>query len=296
MRYTILLVLIIAGMNVSGQTIPNGDFEDWASYTVGAKHYVGLPKFWNGTEYKDDGLGGPVPPPGVSRSTDHFTGKYSAMLSPNGSLFPSGSYPGSFRGKLTAKYLNGHIKTSIKSRDSFDISVCDQNDTNIFIFNDRPGKPWWGATKRSCAQYTNWTPFHLSLFYPVAPSDSFCIYIDVTWMTANQGYIKIDSLYFSDIPIGNELGDTPRMEGITTPNFEDLISIFPNPATTSLSILNQSGFLLSVQLYDAAGRCTVDKASSEHIIPIGVAGFTPGIYCCVLAGESFIIRKKIIIE
>ena len=87
--------------------------------------------------------------------------------------------------------------------------------------------------------------------------------------------------------------------GISEPDLEAFVTVFPNPVTDLFQIINTSGLPLSFQLFDQSGRevkVEIIQTDPQKSI-LRNTGLTPGIYTLLIANTSGIaIRKKMVVK
>ena len=79
---------------------------------------------------------------------------------------------------------------------------------------------------------------------------------------------------------------------------ENSMSVFPNPASYSFSILMSSASLYNLKLYDLLGNCVSVNQFNQNKYLVDVSGYPKGIYI-VEVGDirtKALFRRKIVVE
>lgn len=140
----------------------------------------------------------------------------------------------------------------------------------------------------------SWKPFTIDLKYQLAGNpDSAIIVLSSSGATAVAGsYLYVDTLAFK----GSVLG-APVMASAPA-----LLSIYPNPATESATIVYSSSNeqVVNISISDVNGRVlktiNTTAAQGENKTTIQTSGFAPGVYFIRLATETGTEEKKLIIQ
>ncbi len=77
---------------------------------------------------------------------------------------------------------------------------------------------------------------------------------------------------------------------------QELIRIYPNPATSKVSIEYNSNQDLNLQVFNMAGQCILQDELDDKLTEIDIRSLSQGIYVIQISGEDWTIRKKLIKE
>ena len=106
----------------------------------------------------------------------------------------------------------------------------------------------------------------------------------------NEGYTQtvypVDDGLYSVVNISKSSRET---------NFEETISIFPNPATDKITI-QSSSVINKIIIINCVGQVMYKKLHNSNLINIKTEDFNPGIYIIKIESNYEIINKKIMIE
>ena len=121
----------------------------------------------------------------------------------------------------------------------------------------------------------------------------------------NTGCFKCDSILMNAVTSLDEI------------NFDEQISVYPNPTSASFFIKNNSNKNFSVKIFDVEGRSLVTEAlevtsnsvsnvasrasatgasTSSASDELEIKNLVPGIYFIEISFENSVIRKKLIIS
>ena len=270
--------------------IPNSGFEDWTN----AGGYWSPYGWWS----TNDSAGGTYY--AITSSTDHYplsVGEYSLRLENNVSILPDWGavglvWTGGWNGNNYPAFpITGHP-----------VSLCgyykffpQNNDTmEIHIRLYKNGTDIGGGQFKSAATAAVWTGF-------VMPFSSYT--------EADSARIMISSCYDNDAPIphGNSVlyidnlnFDNLISDGIAEAGSGNLVSVYPNPASRTLTITFKSGGLTeaAIEIYDVTGRSVLSQnsAGKEPAVILDVSNFGDGIYFIrISSGTREIYSRKIVI-
>ncbi len=82
--------------------------------------------------------------------------------------------------------------------------------------------------------------------------------------------------------------------GISTVDFADLISIYPNPATEILNVKHPSGMAVNIEIYDGIGNLISSQVSSSGLASLNIDTLANGIYFLKVSSESGMTLQKFI--
>jgi len=270
MKKFVLLLCLFALLKTNAQTIPNPSFEKWTA---------GMPNGWVIFDPAAD----------ITQSTDHYSGNYSIKLSPSDPTSLDLLYFPFLNSNTISHYLNGYIKTNLVASDSFILDA-------YFIRNSDQKKVQGYETTHTSR--TNWTPFHLTINIPANfTPDKYGV--SFTVMGSTSSYVLIDSLFFSNTPIGNEFG-VPVLSGIANVSNQTIkSSIFPNPANGSAEIrfALTSSSNIAINIYDVTGRLIKAVLNEKKFvgvqqIQVNTSDLQNGIYFYTIFGDGFNETKK----
>ncbi|MFI5220778.1 MAG: T9SS type A sorting domain-containing protein [Bacteroidia bacterium] len=287
MQKSILLLTMLANVmliNVGyAQTIPNADFETWSG---------GSPTGWTALTN--------IPALSVytvTQSADHFSGSSSVKFNTvnyAGHIYPAlMTNTNGIATSLKPVYLNGYIKSYLTGSDTFWLAVT--------FYSNTSGNSG-GAVDRSNLNQTSWTPFHVSLAYPANfIPDTVLFYFQLHAATTSSVYI--DSISFSDTPLGNELGAVlPGVKNISpVPVFNSFV--YPDPANGNSHInfgLNSTSSV-NIRIYDITGRfvktvLNETVASGIHQADFNADELHSGIYFYTISGNGISETKKFVVN
>ncbi len=90
---------------------------------------------------------------------------------------------------------------------------------------------------------------------------------------------------------------TVECVSVAESSVENTIAIYPNPATTNLTINTGNLQNIQVELFDISGRKLVQQSVVNSLQTLDVSGLSNGVYICVVtAGNKVVKREKIIIS
>jgi hypothetical protein len=75
-----------------------------------------------------------------------------------------------------------------------------------------------------------------------------------------------------------------------------IFSIFPNPASQSIYLKNNSGEFISIDVYDIFSHLVYHNETLERKTKIDVESFAHGIYLIMIKGDDLLTTKKIIVD
>jgi uncharacterized protein (TIGR02145 family) len=79
-------------------------------------------------------------------------------------------------------------------------------------------------------------------------------------------------------------------------HLKEIIRIYPNPASTMISIEHDGNRNLKLQVFNMAGKCILQDELSGKLTEIDIREFTRGVYTLQILGENGTIQKKLIKE
>jgi uncharacterized protein (TIGR02145 family) len=141
--------------------------------------------------------------------------------------------------------------------------------TNSFVALGENGL-WWTST--SFDENWNWSTYLWTMNTGVDHNPA-------------PKYLGLSIRCVQDIP--SDLKDIP---------LQDLIRIYPNPATSKVSIEHNSNQDLKLQVFNMAGQYILQNELDDKSTEIDIRSLSRGIYVIQIAGEDLTIQKKLIKE
>jgi len=263
------------------QQIADGDFDSWTTQSI----Y--LPSEWQAAP-----LVNPYSGNGVSKSTDHYSGKYSVkIVAPQNSYGPfaqltSGIYDqyGNLSGgqpyQQMTDTLTGYYKFIPTGLDSAGVLINLQNQGNIIS--------QLGAT---LAPASAWTAFQIPISVMSAPDTMrIDLYSSIYNAVTGGSTLYIDAL---------QLKSQPHTAGISfnsKPSFN--ISAFPDPAQNQLNIrfgANVPGEF-GLKIFNSEGKLMIDNQfnSGNSLVTIPIDQLSAGLYFYEINTNGSSVRNKFV--
>ena len=295
MKKSLLLLLFSSSTLFSyGQTIPNGDFENWETKTLS------LPGIPLPFEYEDltkwstfniaSALGYEV---SAKKVTDAASGNYAVKITNIESMDTEGkdTLPGVIVAEIlpvgSPKYLNGYYKSNTP--------VGEQG--QVLVFGHKKGDgPQTNAIlgyTTFAAQATTYTPFSISLLQlPTVELDTIRIivssysYIGIQQPQWTIGaYVQVDELAFSDFT-------TSLVEDV----LKDGLQLSPNPSNGTFTISNEFGSLQHIEVTNATGVSVYSEKTSGASQFIDLSNQPKGLYILYAKANEKVYSKKLMIQ
>ena len=86
------------------------------------------------------------------------------------------------------------------------------------------------------------------------------------------------------------------VSGIKDIQLKEIIRIYPNPASSKISIEHDGNQNLKLQVFNMAGQCILQHELPDKLTEIDIRSVTQGIYTIQILGEDWTIQKKLIKE
>jgi len=261
------------------QQIANGNFDSWQVHTDM------IPQGWQSPPSFNQGDS-----TGVSRSSDHYSGRYSLKLTEpyntynqllsTGKFDQSGNVSGGQPYKLPADTLTGYYKYSPSGADTGGIEITLQNNGLTVlqigkIFTSTPG----------------WTYFEVPFGGTSIPDT---LRIDLFAKISYTG-IGGSVLYLDDL----QLKSQEHSSGIpfnSKPEFR--ISAFPDPVQNQLNIVFDGNLPaeFGLKIYNSEGRLMIDKQinSGGSIVPVPIDQLSAGLYFYEINFNGSVSRNKFV--
>ena len=263
------------------QQIANGNFDTWHTHTDFIPHGWQIPPFYNQGDTS-----------GISRSSDHISGKFSLKLTEpyntydeiltSGKFDKNGNVSGGEPFQLTGDTLTGYYKYFPHSTDTGGIQVTLLNNGTPVL---QLGKILTAAPK--------WTYFEMSFDGTSIPDT---IRIDI-YAKINYDGIGGSVLFLDDLKLKSQ----KHSSGISFNSKNEFgISAFPNPAQNQLNIRFNGNVPreFGLKIYNSEGRLMIENESntggSTVTIPIEQLG--PGLYFYEITSNGSEARNKFVKE
>jgi len=254
------------------QQIPDGDFDSWTTI------YSHLPTGWATPSSPANS--------GISKSTDHYSGKYSVKLSSQPSLgyfgeLWSGKYGTGGPFNLTMDTLTGYYKYNSLMTDSGGISV-----------NLMQGGSYVGFSKYYFHPSASWQYFEL-------PINSFNNVPDTMQITINSTTDYNDtlgcSLYLDDLQLKSQ-PVTSGLHGLS--KTASAISAFPDPTQNQLNIRFGSNppSELGIKIYNPEGKLVLDNGfrSGSTTVTVPIDQLSAGLYFYEITANGSTVRNRFV--
>jgi len=254
------------------QQITNGGFDSWTTI------YSSTPTGWaTPSSYANSG---------ISKSTDHYSGKYSVKLTTQPNLGRFGELWSGADGKggaynLTVDTLTGYYKYNSRMTDSGEIMI-----------NLMEGGSYIGFNTYYFLPSASWQYFEL-------PFNSFNNVPDTMQITINSTTDYNDTLgsnlYLDDL----QLKSQPLISGITgLSKITSDITAFPDPAQNQLNIRfgNNAPSEFDLKIYNPEGRLVIDKGfhSGGSSVAVSIDQLSAGLYFYEITANGNIVRNKFV--
>jgi len=259
------------------QQIGDGNFDSWSAQSVD------VPQGWQIATPNVPGI-----PTGVSRSSDHYSGKYSIKI-----VAPAGAYgaqltSGIFdqNGNLlggepyqqTVDTLTGYYKFITTGQDSGGLLITLQNQGNMVL---QAGGPLPGVA--------TWTPFQMLINSTSTPDT---MRIDVYSSINGTGG---GTLYLDDL----QLKSQPHTAGISLSSKNNFgVSAFPDPAKDQLNIRFGGNvpeeFGLKIFNSDGGLMLANEFSSGASTVTIPIDKLSSGLYFYEVTSNDSIVRNKFV--
>jgi len=261
------------------QPIPDGGFESWKAQSMD-----------NPIGWQANLAFNPYNITGISKSSDHYSGKYSVKLvaQPNsfipqmtsGILDQYGNIIGGQPYELASDTLTGYYIYEPSGSDSGGILITLQNSGSVigmpqYVFEEAP----------------SWTYFQVPISVQTNPDT---MRIDIYASSSNFG-TSGSTLYLDDL----QLKSQPHTAGISfNPKTDFGISAFPDPAQNQLNI-RFGGVVPSefgLKIYNSEGRLMIDNQfnSGNSLITISIDQLSAGLYFYEINTNGSSVRNKFV--
>lgn len=292
MKKTLLLLLTTAGSILSyGQTVPNGDFENWETKTYTIPN---LPLTFSYDELTGwetfnfaSALGFAV---SAGRTSDAVSGSYAVKIQNIETTGEQGkdTLPGvinqTFLAVGSPNYLYGQYKSALPSGEQGQVVV-------LGITKGLSSQALLGYTTLSNAA-SIYTPFVISLSKPGIQFDSIKILISAfTYIGTPQtkytigGFVQVDNVSFSDM-VTSEVKDV----------LEAGIQMSPNPSSGLVTISNTFGTIQNIEIVSARGESVFSSKTGLGQQVIDLSSQPKGLYILHATSEGQRYSKKLVIQ
>ncbi len=113
----------------------------------------------------------------------------------------------------------------------------------------------------------------------------------------NLAFSKITALDKNEIPLPvNAVASSVYTSINETPALENLISVYPNPASSMITIHDPNTIIQQLKIVDRLGRVIYENESKSNAIKINVSAFTAGIYFLRIETTKGVLNKKMVIN
>jgi len=269
--------------NGTNLQIPDGNFDSWTTNTLyNPVGWEAVPAFYGNNNN------------GVSKSTNHYSGKYSVkMVAQPFSFLPqltngkflSNQYGSSVVGgtpfNLSADTLTGYYEYMPSGLDTGVIAILCENSGNLI-----------GGNFYSFLAAPTWTYFEVPLSLTTAP-DTMMVNISAT--NNFNGTAGPSTLYLDDL----QLKSQPHTAGISNSlknNFG--VSAFPDPAKDQLNIRFEGNVPgeFGLKIFNSEGRLMIDNQFNSGIssITIPIDQLSAGLYFYEINANGSSVRNKFV--
>lgn len=292
MKKTLLLLFSAASTILSqGQTVPNGDFENWETKTYTIPNLPLTLTYTELTSWKTfnfaSALGFAVP---ADKTSDAVSGSYAVKIQNIETTGDQGkdTLPGvieqTFLATGSPNYLYGQYKSALPSGEQGQVVV-------LGVTKGLSNQTLLGYTTLTHATST-YLPFVISLSKPSIQIDSIKILISAfTYIGTQQskytigGYVQVDNVSFSDM-VTSEVKDL----------LEAGIQVSPNPSSGLVTISNKFGTVQHIEIISATGQPVFTSKAGQGEQVIDLSGQPKGLYMLYATSEDNRYSKKLVIQ
>ncbi len=288
----VTLVFFSFFSNIFSQTLPNNDFQTWISET----NYEN-PEYWSTANPFT--AGSPIFTTTVTKSTDAYSGDYSAFLETKDILGGTFQVPGLITlADLTIDFLNVNFSISgglalqenvIKLTGMYKYDGANGDSATALIYNfahnDEEIIDTIGFGLTYLHDTSQWAPFTVDMNYlNTNTPDTFNVLIlSSAFDMEHYQFMTGSRLYIDSLAIETNTGVIPL------PFVQEQLTVFPNPATTEITFKSENNYNDTyIEIYTLNGHQILSAPFESGNITLKVDNIISGQYVYLLKKKNII--------